>query len=167
MDGSINYAEYTVTQKAEGKFLKRKILWLAVYGLIIFAYIGLMVKLSNYGVLVAILTVPFIPMTVMVVRYFTWNRFVKIEHRYEVVVFENLLSEFSSIGPMDEAHREKWENADRILECRGSLKSPESYYARLEKDGKSIVVRFEAINKMIKSMKFYNSSATDVKEMRF
>ena len=25
MDGSINYAEYTVTQKAEGKFLKRKI----------------------------------------------------------------------------------------------------------------------------------------------
>ena len=68
---------------------------------------------------------------------------------------------------MDEAHREKWENADRILECRGSLKSPESYYARLEKDGKSIVVRFEAINKMIKSMKFYNSSATDVKEMRF
>ena len=85
MDGSINYAEYTVTQKAEGKFLKRKILWLAVYGLIIFAYIGLMVKLSNYGVLVAILTVPFIPMTVMVVRYFTWNRFVKIEHRYEVV----------------------------------------------------------------------------------
>ena len=58
---------------------------------------------------------------------------------------------------MDEAHREKWENADRILECRGSLKSPESYYARLEKDGKSIVVRFEAINKMIKSMKFYNS----------
>lgn len=70
MDGSINYAEYTVTQKAEGKFLKRKILWLAVYGLIIFAYIGLMVKLSNYGMLVAILTVPFIPMTVMVVvRY--------------------------------------------------------------------------------------------------
>ena len=184
MDGSINYAEYTVTQKAEGKFLKRKLFWLAVYGLIIFAYIGLMVKLSNYGVLVAILTVPFIPMTVMVVRYFTWNRFVKIEHKYEVVnaklritegygpkreevVFENLLSEFSSIGPMDEAHREKWENADRILECRGSMKSPESYYARLEKDGKSMVVRFEAINKMIKSMKFYNSSATDVKEMRF
>ena len=65
MDGSINYAEYTVTQKAEGKFLKRKLFWLAVYGLIIFAYIGLMVKLSNYGVLVAILTVPFIPMTVM------------------------------------------------------------------------------------------------------
>ncbi|MDY2846320.1 MAG: hypothetical protein SOT59_09245, partial [Eubacteriales bacterium] len=50
---------------------------------------------------------------------------------------------------------------------RGSLKSPESYYARLEKDGKSMVVRFEAINKMIKSMKFYNSSATDVKAMRF
>ena len=140
MDGSINYAEYTVTQKAEGKFLKRKLFWLAVYGLIIFAYIGLMVKLR--------ITEVYGP-------------------KREEVVFENLLSEFSSIGPMDEAHREKWENADRILECRGSMKSPESYYARLEKDGKSMEVRFEAINKMIKSMKFYNSSATDVKEMRF
>ncbi len=184
MDGSINYAEYTVEQKAEGKFLKRKLLWLAVYGLIIFVYIGIMVKLSNYGVLVAILTVPFIPLTVMVAKHFTWNRFVKIEHKYEVVnaklkisevygpkrevvVFENLLSEFSSIGPMDEEYKDKWSNADKILDCRGSYKSPESYYARLEKDGKTVVVRFEAINKMIKSMKFYNSSATIVKQMRF
>lgn len=184
MDGSINYAEYTVEQKAEGKYLKRKILLIAVYGIIIFAYIGLMVALSNYGVLVAILTLPFIPLTIMVVRTLTWNRYVKVEHKYEIanaklritdiygpkreqVVFENLLSEFSSIGPMDEENRDKWEKADKVLDFRGSYKSEESYYARLEKDGKSLVVRFEAINKMVKSMKFYNSSATIVKQMRF
>ncbi len=184
MDGSINYAEYTVEQKAEGKYLKRKILLMTVYGIIIFAYIGLMVALSNYGVLVAILTLPFIPLTIMIVRNLTWNRYVKVEHKYEIanaklritdiygpkreqVVFENLLSEFSSIGPMDEENRDKWEQADKILDFRGSNKSEESYYARLEKDGKSLVVRFEAINKMVKSMKFYNSSATIVKQMRF
>ena len=183
MEESVNYAEYTVEQKAEGKFLKRKILWLTVYALIIFVYVGIMVKLSNYGVLVAILTVPFIPLTIMVLRHFTWNRYVKIEHRYEVVnaklritelygkkdevAFENLISEFSIIAPMDEEYREKWEKADKILDLRGSYKSPDSYFARLERDGKSLVVRFEAINKMIKVMKFYNSSSTVVKELRF
>lgn len=183
MEESINYAEYTVEQKAEGKFLKRKILWLAIYALIIFAYIGIMVVLSNYGVLVAILTVPFIPLTIMVLRHFTWNRYVKIEHKVEVVnaklriteiygkkdevAFENLLSEFSAIAPMDEEHREKWEKADKILDFRGSYKSPDSYFARLERNGKSLVVRFEAINKMVKAMKFYNSSATTVKQLRF
>lgn len=183
MEESINYAEYTVEQKAEGKFLKRKILWLTVYALIIFIYVGIMVMLSNYGVLVAILTVPFIPLTIMVLRHFTWNRYVKIEHKYEVVnaklkitelygkkdevAFENLISEFSIIAPMDEEYRDKWEKADKILDFRGSYKSPDSYFARLERDGKSLVVRFEAINKMVKVMKFYNSSSTVVKELRF
>lgn len=183
MEESINYAEYTVEQKAEGKFLKRKILWLTVYTLIVFIYVGIMVKLSNYGVLVAILTVPFIPLTIMVLRHFTWNRYVKIEHKYEVVnaklkitelygkkeevAFENLISEFSIIAPMDEEYRDKWEKADKILDFRGSYKSPDSYFARLERDGKSLVVCFEAINKMVKVMKFYNSSSTVVKELRF
>ncbi|MDY2844843.1 MAG: hypothetical protein SOT59_01630, partial [Eubacteriales bacterium] len=64
-------------------------------------------------------------------------------------------------------HRESWEKADRIMDYRGSKKSPDSYFARLERDGKSMVIYFEAINKMVKTMKFYNSSATVVKEMRF
>ena len=184
MQDTINYTEYTVTQKAEGKYLKNKILWLAVYAVIIFIYVGIMVALSNYGVLVAILTVPFIPLTIMVLRHFTWNRYVKIDRKYEIanaklkiteiygpkreeVVFENLISEFSIIAPMDEEHRESWEKADRVMDYRGSKKSPDSYFARLERDGKSMVIYFEAINKMVKTMKFYNSSATVVKDMRF
>ena len=37
----------------------------------------------------------------------------------------------------------------------------------LEKDGVSTVVYFEAINKMLKVMKFYNSKATVVTTMRY
>lgn len=183
MNGTVNYAEYTVEQKSEGKYLKNKLTLIGIYSLLVIIYIGILVVLSNLGVLFAIITLPFVPLTIMVLRNLTWNRYVKFEHRYEIsnaklkifnlygkkeeLVFENLLSEFSSIGPMDEEYRDQWEKADKIIDLRGSYKSDESYYARLEKDGKTLVVRFEAINKMIKSMKFYNSSNTVVKEMKF
>ena len=39
---------------------------------------------------------------------------------------------------------------------RGDMKSPDSYFAVSEKDGKKTVIFFEVTNKMLKSMKFYN-----------
>ncbi len=184
MEESINYVEYTVTQKAEGKFLKNKIIVLAVYALVILAYLGIMTVLKNFGVLVAIITVPFIPLTIMLLRVLVWNRFVAIERKYEIVsaklristiygrkkeevVFENLISEFSVIAPMDEAHKEQWKNGDTIIDYRGSIKTPDGYFARLEKDGKVTVIYFEVIEKMIKRLRFYNSSATVESKVRY
>ena len=61
----------------------------------------------------------------------------------------------------------RWANADEIIDERGNSKSADSYFARLEKDGKSTVVYFEAINKMLKVMKFYNSKGTVVTTVRY
>ena len=82
------------------------------------------------------------------------------------IVSEDLISAYSVIAPANEAYREQWTNADEIKDFRGDSKSPDSYFARLEKDGKSTVILFEATNKMLKVMKFYNSKGTVVTEVR-
>ena len=84
MNDSGNYAEYTVPRKAEGKFLKAKLLWLAIYAVIVIAYFVLLLKLSMYGVLVVIITLPFVPLIFMTLRHLTWNKYVAVDHKYEI-----------------------------------------------------------------------------------
>ena len=174
MDDSINYAEYTVAKKAEGKNLRKRFLFIGLYLIVIIA-ISVMIAITNGGfaLIGGILFV-----LVIALVFFTW-RFVKEERKYEVanaklkiqevtgsgkatVVFENFVSEFSVIAPMTDEYKEKFEKADEIKDYRGNSKSKDSYFARLEKDGKSTVVCFEATNKMLKVMTFYNKKATVV-----
>lgn len=177
MNESGNYAERTVTTKAEGKFLKRRLEWIAIYALLIFAYLGIMVKLSasggSYGVWVAVVTVPFIPLAVMALRVYTWKRFVSIEYRYEIanakitfsqpqgkknkVLYSRLVSDFTRIAPVADAWKDDMNGADTVLDFRGSPKSPDSYFLRLDENGKKTIIYFEATNKAVKVMKFYNS----------
>lgn len=179
MDESINYAEYTVEKKPEGKNLRKRMLMVGLY-LLALAVIIVLVTLTQ-GAAAVWGGVLFVLLVALV--YFTW-RLVKEERKYEVVnaklkiqelngsgkgkvVFENLVSEFTIIAPMTEEYREQWAKADEILDCRGNSKSTDSYFARLEKDEKSQVVYFEAINKMLKVMKFYNSKGTVITTMRY
>lgn len=179
MDDSINYAEYTVEKKPEGKNLKKRIMMIALY-LLALVVIVVLITLTQgaaavWGGILFVLLVALV--------WFTW-RLVKEERKYEVVnakfkiqelngsgkgtvVFENLVSEFSIIAPMTDEYKDQWANADEILDERGNSKSADSYFARLEKDGKTTVVYFEAINKMLKVMKFYNSKGTVVTTMRY
>lgn len=178
MEDSVNYAEYTVDQRSEGGHRRKRILLITLYT--VFCVGGLaffvgVLKLWPVGAIIPLLT--------FILHGLTW-RYAQLEHKYEVVnaklrvseiygrkkqvtVFENFVSEFSIIAPMTDEYREQWEKADRILDYRGSKKSTDSYFARLEKDGSSTVVYFEAINKMLKVMKFYNAKATVVTEMRY
>lgn len=173
MNDSGNYAEYTVKRKAEGKFLKAKLLWLAIYAVLIIAYICLLVKLSMYGVLVVIITLPFVPLIFMVLRHLTWNKYVACDNKYEIanakltltevhgkkgtVIFSEFVSAFDKIAPVREEYKEYYEGADTVIEFRGTSKSPDSYFLTLNKDGKKTVIFIEATNKAVKVMKFYNS----------
>ena len=173
MNESGNYAEYTVSRKAEGKYLKTKMFWMAIYAVILFAYLSLLVALSNYGVLVVIVTLPFAPLITMILRYFTWKRYVAVEHKYEVSnakiklyevrgkketpVFSELVSAFTIIAPVCDTYKADYEGADTVIEFRGSFKSPDSYFLRLDDNGKKTVIFIEATNKAVKVMKFYNS----------
>lgn len=179
MDESTNYAEYAVEKKAEGRNLRKRLLVIGLY-VIVLAAIVLLVSLTQGGaaVLGGVMFVLFVALV-----WFTW-RLVKEEHKYEIVnaklkiqelngsgkgkvVFENLVSEFTIIAPMNDEYKDKWHKADVICDYRGSSKSVDSYFARLEKDGKSTVVYFEATNKMIKVMSFYNKKGLVPSSMRY
>ncbi len=179
MEESINYSEYIVNKKAEGSNKRKRLLLIVVYILAAIG-VGVLLTINNGGFAVAggVLGVLYIALI-----WFT-QRLVKEERKYEVlnakfkvqelngsgkgkVVFENLISEFSIIAPMTEEYKDQWSKADVIKDERGDSKSPDSYFIRLEKDGKSTVVYFEAINKMLKVMKFYNSKGTVVTTVRY
>ncbi len=177
---SVNYAEYTVTKKAEGTNLRKRILLLAVYLIYIIAVVTVVVLTKGGGAMWGFLF--FLLFIIMV--FFSW-KLVKEDRKYEClnaklviselnegigskpkIVSEDLISAYSLIAPTNEEYREQWSNADEIKDFRGDTKSPDSYFARLEKDGKSTVVLFEVTNKMLKVMKFYNSKATVVTTVR-
>lgn len=183
MEESVNYAEYTVAQKPEGKRLRAKILIIALYAVIVFAYLGIMVALSNFGVLVAIITLPFIPLTIMVVKRFTWDKYVDIEHKFEVVnanfrvtrIFghrtedvleERLVSSFDAIAPLADVS-DTVSSADVVHDYRGTSSSPDSYAAIFKDGSKTSVILFEATAKLLKMMKFYNSKGTVVAQVRY
>ena len=177
-EDSVNYAEYTVTKKAEGSNLKKRVILISVYVVYAVVAVILMLKfrLAMWGFLFFLLFV--------ILLFFTW-KLAKEDRKYEClnaklviselnegigskpkVVSENLISAYSVIAPATEEYKEQWTVADEIQDFRGDTKSPDSYFARLEKDGKSTVVLFEATNKMLKVMKFYNSKGTVVTEVR-
>ena len=155
MEDSVNYAEYTVTKKAEGKALKKRLLLIALYLVVIIAFVVVCIVTSGAAAIWATVVVP-----LFIALVFFTQRLVKEERKYEVakgkVVSDDLVSAYSVIAPTTEENKDQWTKADEIQDHRGDSKSPDSYFARLEKDGKSKVVLFEVTNKMLKSMKFYN-----------
>ena len=178
MEDSVNYAEYTVEQKSEGAHKKKRTLLIMLY--IIFCLGGM---IFFVGVLKLWPVGAIIPFFTFILYGLTW-RYAELEHKYEVAnakfrvseiygrkkqetVFECFVSELSLIAPMTDEYKAQWETADKILDYRGSKKTTDGYFVRLEKDGTSTVVYFEAINKMLKVMKFYNSKATVVTTMRY
>ena len=170
-----NMAEYTVERKASGKYLKYKIGCIALYAAIVLAYFCTTVALSSYGVWVAIVIIPFVPLFIMLLRHYVWNRYVNVEYKYEIAsayiyfykvygkqrenkVYERLISEFDLIAPVEDTYRDKYENADIIRDFRGTEKTPDAYFMMaMEEDGKKSVVFFEATEKTLKALKYYNS----------
>ena len=180
MEDSVNYAEYTVTKKAEGTNLRKRILLIAAY-LLYIAVVVVIVKVTQGGG--AMLGFLFFLLFVILV-FFTW-KLAKEDRKYEClnaklaiselnegigakpkVVSEELISAYSIIAPVTDEYKDKWSAADEVKDFRSDTKSPDSYFARLEKDGKSTVIFFEVTNKMLKVMKFYNSKGTVVTTVR-
>lgn len=176
MEESVNYAEYTVEKKPEGKLKLIRIGLIALYlfvGVGLFAFF-LAIKFWPAGTVMPFLT--------WILWGLTW-KYAQLEHKYEVknaklvisniygrkkleVQFENLASELKVIAPMSEGNRKQFEKADKIMDFRGNSASPDAYYAILEKDGKTTAVYFEATNKMLKVLKFYNRN-TEVVPVRY
>ncbi len=178
MDGSVNYAEYTVEHKSEGKHRVKRLSLISLYVLFLLGgmilFVGIL-KLWPVGAIMPFLT--------WIIWGLTW-RYAQLEHKCEVgsakltiseiygrkkqvTVFEHLISDFKIIAPMNDEHKAEYENADEFIDQRGSVSSTDAYFAAFEENGKRIVVMFEATNKMVKVLKFYNSKNTVVSELRY
>ncbi len=173
--------EYTVEQKAEGKFKLMKIGFIALYILypVIFMAILFIIQLFQLFALVAV--------TEWMLVYFTW-KYVKPEYEYSVtsgrVTFSVIRGKRSrremvnfaikdclQIAPATErewVERLELYDPEVVYSAISSASSPDRYYAAFEtEDGKRCVFHFEATEKMLKLCRNYNSAHTVITKVRY
>ena len=173
--------EYTVEQKAEGKFRLMRAGFMALYILypLIFLAVAFITQLFQLFALVAV--------TEWMLVYFTW-KYTKPEYEYsvtsgrvtfsiiygrrsrrEIVTFT--IKECLMIAPAtDGKYLDMLEqyNPDVVYSALSSTQSPDKYYAAFESaDGKRCVFHFEATEKMLKLCRNYNSTHTIVTKVRY
>ena len=174
--------EYVVTQKNEGKWRVRRILFIILYIIypLLMLLVGLLTRLS-----VPLLC--FIPLSEWMLIFFTW-RYVKPEYEYAVVsgvitfavIYggrsrrEKLtfpIRSASLIAPVGyRMHEDKLALFDPEIKYSaiGSSDSPDKYFAIFkDEEGKKCVFYFEATEHMIKTCRFYNPAATVVTKVRY
>ena len=72
-DGMPNHAEYTVLQKAEGRFLRMRILLISLYILLALTYVAFAIIISIVQI------IALLPLLLWIFAHFTW-RYVSLEH---------------------------------------------------------------------------------------
>ncbi len=163
-----NYTEYTVTQKAEGKNLTHRLLLILLY----VAYSAAFAIFFLAGPIKIPMLVALLPVTLWILIFFTW-RFVSVEHEYMlasgVMTFVDILGgrkrrtlfacpvkEMREIAPLRTTTQL---NAKTVIDMRGSVKSTDSYYFIVnDRAGETTAVLFEATNKAVQILKYYNSA---------
>ena len=173
--------EYTVEQKAEGKFRLMKIGFMTLYILypLILMAVVFITQLYQIFALVAV--------TEWMLVYFTW-KYTKPEYEYSVtsgrVTFSVIRGKRSrkemlnfaikdclQIAPaIDGEWIAKLEAYDPevVYSAVSTTSSPDKYYAAFETpEGKRAVFYFEATEKMLKLCRNYNSSHTVMTKVRY
>ncbi len=173
--------EYTVEQKAEGKFRLMKIGFISLYILypIVLLIIVSALKIFQLFALVAV--------TEWMLVYFTW-KYTKPEYEYSVtsgkvtfsVIYGKrsrkekctfMIKECLMIAPMtDREYSERLElfEPEEVFSALSSTNNPDAYYAAFESaEGKRCAFCFEATEKMLKLCRNYNSGHTIITKVRY
>lgn len=170
--------EYVVAQKAEGRFLVRKILFLLLYVVYI-------VSLLLVGVItrIGIPLLALVPVTTWILVFFTW-RYAKVEYEYSLTSGQLTFSEIYGgrsrkkkmemrlrdavhIRPRDEKMTESLADAYAPEEVYHAVPSRDArdVYVMLyaNEAGKHCAFCFVATEQALKIMKYYNAGATVVR----
>ena len=165
-----NTYEFVVAQKSEGKARLTRILAIVAYVLVfLIAFVVLCV--SNLMQFVAVLVMVYIPLVV-----FTW-RFFSVEFEYSmtsgIMTFSHIYGGKSRKEKLSVTIKDMKEIAPYTEEARvhletlglkqnhlfvSSLSAPDMYYAVFEANGEMQVVYFEATQKALQILRFYNTS---------
>ena len=164
----MNSYEYIVKQKSEGIWLWRRIGMIGLYTVLTLAFLGTFLALKFPW------AITFLPLLVWVMIFFTW-RYVSPEYEYSTLsgeiafttiwggktrkeLFRINIRDFAKIAPYDEA-AEAYVSAQkctRDFRCMSSLYAPDLYYGIFTLGEDKCVVYFEATEKILKIMKYYN-----------
>ena len=169
-----NFVNYGVKKKSEGGLRAKK-------ALLIFGYIMFVALFGAlcFGVIFPV-KVPMLFMFVIVftaaIVFFTW-RYVQIEYEYIILdgefrmlevygsksmrtLVSTRVSGMTAIAPYDHAHKAA---ADAVppsnrIEAVSSMSAPDIYYAIFRDGDEDFVIFFEAIEKTLKVLRYYNEN---------
>lgn len=168
----MNEFDYTVTKKVEGGYRTRRILMIALYVVFGLVYFFGLAAIHMYPLMALIIFFEWM------LVFFTW-RYVSIEYTYSIVsgnmtfyevyggkkkkaMLEKRVKTFTEIKPLDEVEKGLLEKRDfkntyRFL--RSENDNTDVYFAVFsEEDGSESIVYFEAIQQLLKILKYYNSN---------
>jgi hypothetical protein len=175
--------EFVVAQKAEGRFLRRRILFILMYALYVATFLGIGI-ITRIGIpLVAL-----VPVTTWILIFFTW-RYVQVEYEYSMTsgilvlteiyggrsrkkIMEVHIKDATAILPLSDPRTEVEVErfAPEIVYSAIPSTRAEDTYVMLFEDrteqvkgkGKHMAFTFVATTQALKIMKYYNSFATTV-----
>ncbi len=173
---NLNYAEFGVAKKAEGKNRLQRIALVCAYVLFALAYSAMSVAISIPQI------IAIMPILVWMFVFFTW-KFVKFDYEYRIEkgemifvkaytpkkkkeLFRFKVKEAKKIVPVTELS-EKNTSTGKIYDFRGSSKSPASYVAVLGEGGSDTRVYFEATIQTVKVLHRLNDKAIVSGELKF
>lgn len=175
--------EFVVAQKAEGRFLRRRILFILMYAVYVVAFLAVGV-ITRIGVpLVAL-----VPVTTWILIFFTW-RYVQVEYEYSItsgilvftevyggrsrkkmmqVTLKDAVAILPLSDPRTEAQVERFA-PDIVYSAIPSVKAEDTYVLlyvdendKVKGKGKHVAFTFVATTQALKVMKYYNAFATTV-----
>lgn len=175
--------EFVVAQKAEGRFLRRRILFVLMYVVYIAAFltVGIITRIG-------IPLVALVPVTTWILIFFTW-RYVQVEYEYSmtsgILVFTEIyggrsrkkmmevqIKEATAILPLSDPRTEAQIDRfapDIVYSGIPSAKAEDTYVMLFEDStgkaggkGKHVAFTFVATTQALKVMKYYNAFATTV-----
>lgn len=164
----MNSYEYIVKQKSEGVWRWRRFAMVALYVLLTLAFLVTFLAINFPW------AITFLPLLVWMLIFFTW-RFVSPEYEYAMLsgeitfttiwggktrkkLFSVNIKDFSAIAPYDEAAEAfvSAQKCNRDFRCMSSLQAPDLYYGIFMLEDEKCVVYFEATEKALKILKYYN-----------
>lgn len=175
--------EFVVAQKAEGRFLRRRILFILMYIAYVVTFLGIGI-ITRIGIpLVAL-----VPVTTWILIFFTW-RYVQVEYEYSltsgILVFTEIYGNRSRkkimelhikdaiailplADPRTEAQVDRFA-PDIVYNAVPSVKAEDTYVIlyvdeneKTKGKGKNAAFTFVATTQSLKILKYYNTSATVV-----
>lgn len=85
------------------------------------------------------------------------------------IVYERPIKEAELFAPYTDDYKSKYEAAEvkNVIDFRSSVKKTEDIYFAMfsEKDGTKTVIIFEAVNKIVEKLAYYNKEATVVEKL--